>query len=170
MYRLRTSNYLQEYKILSKMMNYQFLDMNFKSITSHRGTWVILGLCIIIAIGVLIGILRNASQLDNDKIIGQYSGTITIPDEPLINMNITFDGRGECQGSIYIVSSILSFNDGFYECQGTSIQITIYFDDVSYSMVFIGELEGSVSLIRGEIRKYETSEIYTDGNFVLSKA
>ncbi len=169
MCRLRTSNYLHEYKILSKMMNYQLLDMTFKSITSHRGTWVILGLCIIIATGVLIGILKNTSKLNNDKLIGKYSGTITIPNESIIDINITFNGQGGCSGTVQNASLILSFDDGDYVCQGTAVQITIFFDDVTYWFVFIGELEGEVSLIRGQIRKYESSEIYSDGNFVLSK-
>jgi hypothetical protein len=143
--------------------------MQQRSFISRRGTLVIISLITIISLIILIGVIWNNRNFDNDQLNGTYEGSLTISEYSEFNIVITFDGMGNCEGTVQIDGDSRSFSNCTYNCIQNDIQITISFPNSSEQLLFIGTFEGSELLVRGTVRYYLSDVNFSEGSFVLTK-
>lgn len=133
-----------------------------------RGPLVLIVIGIIFVLVLIIGIITTNRNFDNDKIKGNWAGTLTIEEQPLYFVNLTLDGNGNFQGTILMIEETLTYN-GTYRCMGSDVQMS--FRAKTYVFTFIGVLEGEDTIIRGTVSMYdEKTEVNREGGFFFSKA
>ncbi len=66
-----------------------------------RGCIVIFLIFITIVSYMIISIIQNNRNFNNDQLIGTFKGTASYPGYRIFQLNITFDGRGRTNGTIY---------------------------------------------------------------------
>lgn len=140
------------------------------NIDSKRGIYVLLIIASIVIFVVIISIYKNDPNFDNDRINGQYSGTINIPNREEIQINITFDGMGRISGIMHFDNESYEFTNKEYICVGNQVQFSIYFieDNESIDFVFLGDLSETAQLITGTVQLSFDYEDNEEGNFYFS--
>lgn len=140
-----------------------------KSVYSKgRGPLVLIVIVIIIVLVLVIGIVNTNRNFDNDKIKGNWAGTLTVEQESIYFVNMTLDGNGRAQGTVLIENEFLGYN-GTYRCIDLDFQMS--FQVNTYTFTFIGQLEGEDTIIRGTFSLYdEESDTEQEGTFFISKA
>ncbi len=66
-----------------------------------RGCIVIFLIFFIIVSYMIISIIQNNRNFNNDQLVGTFKGTASYPGYRIFQLNITFDGRGRINGSIF---------------------------------------------------------------------
>jgi hypothetical protein len=139
-------------------------------ITENRGVVVVVGFITLIVSIMLIGMLMSGQNFDNDLLNGSYHGSINVPNQSTMVLNITFDGKSRCAGSISLEVDVYSFSDVEYIfIYGSSVQFSIYFLDAEKRFTFIGDVTEDNSIISGDIQYYEDFYTLYNGSFYASK-
>ena len=135
--------------------------------TNKRGTLIILSI-FIFALLIFIGIILNSNQnFNNNNLQGNYSGTLTIDNQEIITLNITFDGAGHLNASMDVEGEIITLQDE-YTCFGQDVTFSYDFNDKLLHL--FGTLSEDKAVINGELRMYYGTEgNYYNGTFFLSK-
>ena len=141
--------------------------MDIKKITTNRGLSVILLVMVVISSLVLINLLVTNQNFDNELLTSRtYAGSLMIEDQPVIIMEVYFDGFGLINASMNYSNDTLSY-EGEYNCIGEEVQFYVITEEY-YQFTFLGNLLVNNTIITGdvELRKSAT-EIY-NGTFYLS--
>ena len=139
-------------------------------ITENRGVVVVLGFITLIASIMLIGMLMSGQNFDNDRLNGSYQGSINVPNQSTMVLNITFDGKSSCAGSISLEDDTLIFSDVEYIfIYGSSVQFSIYSIETEKRFAFIGDVTEDNSIISGNMQYYKDFYTLLNGTFYCSK-
>jgi hypothetical protein len=142
--------------------------MDSKKITAKRGLSVILLILVIISSIVLISFLKANQNFDNERLASKrYAGSLAIESQPIITMDIYFDGFGNITGSIIYSNDTLSY-EGDYVCIGSNIQFSLITVEIPYQFVFIGNLLTEDSIITGDVQLRNSANDLYNGTFYLS--
>lgn len=141
--------------------------MSESIIPKKKGVLVLFTIITIVVFFILISVLVNNSQFENDRINGTYSGTITIPGQTGMQLNLTFDGEAYINGSLYIDGVNYDFDQMEYICLGSSVNFSIYVftEDLNWDFVFVSEISETASLLSGSVRYYTDIDTYSAGTF-----
>ena len=137
--------------------------------TENRGIVAVLGFITMIVSIMFIGMLISGQNFDNDRLNGSYLGNINVPSHSTMILNITFDGKSSCTGTISLDSDTFTFSDVEYMCQYSSVQFSIYFIEDEKRFTFIGEVTEDNSVIYGDMQYYSDFDTYYNGTFYTSK-
>ena len=117
---------------------------------------------------VLINVLITNRNFDNETLASRrYSGSMTIENQPLINMDVYFDGFGLINGTINYSNDTLSY-EGDYRCIGNDIQFYFMIEELDYLFAFVGDLLTENSIITGDVSFNKTVDENYEGTFYLS--
>jgi hypothetical protein len=140
---------------------------------SNRGKTVIMAIAVVIAAIILIafiGKLSDNQNYDNDKLNGQYTGSLSIEDFELCssgicNMTLTFDGKGYATCNLNFTVETLHLS-GEYICTGTDVAITM--QSQTAALVLLGILSALNTVISGE-SQLAISNVQYNGTFFISR-
>ena len=142
--------------------------MDSKKITNSRGIYVILLILIIISSIVLINLLIVNRNFDNETLASRrYSGSLTIENQPVITMEVYFDGFGLINGTMNYSNDTLSY-EGDYRCIDKDIQFSLMTEEIEYLFIFTGNLLTEDSIITGDVSFYKSANESYNGTFYLS--
>ena len=66
-----------------------------------RGCVVIFLIFFIIVGYIIISIIQNNRNFNNDQLVGNFTGTASYPGFQIFQLNITFNGQGRINGTLY---------------------------------------------------------------------
>ena len=139
-------------------------------ITENRGVVVALGFITLIVSVMLIGTLVSNQNFDNDRLNGSYMGNINVPNQSTMVLNITFDGKSYCAGTISLEDETAIFSDVEYIfIYGSSVQFSIYFIEMEKRFIFIGDVTEDNLIISGDMQYWADFDTYHNGTFYASK-
>ena len=138
---------------------------------SKRGFLVLVLFTSTILILVLASVLINNANFDNNRINDTYSGTISLTNEETVYLNITFDGQGHLNGSIFFDNETRNFDNMEYVCFQSQVEFSIYFfnETESIDFIFVGEISDSDLLISGDAQYNLNGTDIKHGTFHLSR-
>ena len=139
--------------------------MNIKKITTNRGLTVILLVLVIISSLVLINLLITNQNFDNERLISRtYAGSLMLEDQPVITMEVYFDGFGLINATTDYSNDTHTY-EGDYICLGEEVQFSFDTEEPAYLFTFIGTLQAEDSIITGNVRLYKSTNDTYDGTF-----
>ncbi len=142
--------------------------MDSKKITTNRGIYVILLILVIISSIILINVLRTNKNFDNERLTSKtFRGSLTIESQPLISLQVYFDGFGNINGSIGFSNDTFTYS-GDYICLGEEVQFSFTTSEPIYQFTFLGNLLSGDSVITGDVRFYKSSTDIFNGTFYIS--
>ncbi|MHA1673968.1 MAG: hypothetical protein ACTSYI_10100 [Promethearchaeota archaeon] len=138
---------------------------------SKRGFLFLVLFTSTILILVLSSIFINNANFDNSHINDTYSGTISLNSEETVHLNITFDGQGHLNGSIFFDNDTRNFDNMEYVCFQSRVEFSIYFfnETESIDFIFVGEISDSNLLISGDAQYCLNDTDIKYGTFHLSR-
>jgi len=107
-------------------------------------------------------------NFDNERLTSRrYFGSLTIENQPVISMEINFDGFGLINGTMNFSSDTLTF-EGDYICRGIDVQFSFMTEEITYQFAFLGNLQDDDKLLTGDVRFYKSANESYNGTFYLS--
>jgi hypothetical protein len=139
------------------------------SAATRRGIYVIGIIIIGVLLVVLIGMLGNTGNFNNQRVVGTYSGSVSIEDQDQIWVNITFDGEGAINGVFSFSDRNQTFSGMSYVCVEDQVQFSIYFyEPEELDFVFRGSISSDGNLIGGDVELIDNNQTSSTGSFSLS--
>ncbi|MCF2141676.1 MAG: hypothetical protein K9W44_16610 [Candidatus Lokiarchaeota archaeon] len=137
---------------------------------SRRGFYVLSAIVFIILFVILGSMIKNLNTFNNEKLNGDFAGTISIPNEPQYYLNITFNEEGKLNGTLQIGNDTRIFDNMEYFIIDTHVEFSIYFFDqtTSIDIVFIGDMNEQGTLLSGTVQISEGNNTPKEGSFHLA--
>ncbi|WP_457557738.1 hypothetical protein [Candidatus Harpocratesius sp.] len=137
---------------------------------SRRGFYVLSAIVFIILFVILGSMIKNLNTFNNEKLNGDFAGTISIPNESQYSLKITFNGEGKLNGTLQIGNDTRIFNNMEYFAIDTHVEFSIYFfnQTSSIDIVFIGDMNEQATLLSGKIQISEGNSTPKEGTFYLA--
>ncbi|QEE15719.1 hypothetical protein DSAG12_01546 [Promethearchaeum syntrophicum] len=141
--------------------------MDSKKITTNRGITLILLILVIITSIVFINFLIANNNFDNERLTSRrFSGSLTIENQPVISMEIYFDGFGLINGTMNFSNDTLTY-EGDYICRREDVQFSFMAEEIGYFFAFMGTLHTDDTILTGDVRFYKSANENYTGTFNL---
>jgi len=138
--------------------------MDSKKITTNRGLSVILLILVIISSIVLINLLITNQNFDNERLTSRtYRGSLMIEDQPVITLEVYFDGYGSLNATSDYSNDTLIY-EGDYVCRIIDVQFSFMTEEF-HQFAFLGNLQEEDLIIAGDVRLYKSANDTYDGTF-----
>ncbi|MHA1585608.1 MAG: hypothetical protein ACTSVU_01050 [Promethearchaeota archaeon] len=139
----------------------------FSRIFQSRGVLAILGVVAILLFAILIGRIIGMNPSDNQRVIGQYNGTLSGFDDA-ITLQLDFDGKEYFSGNVTIGNDTYSFSDANYVCMNDQISFSFEIPDLYY-FYLNGSINEDNTLLQGDAQYTNNAQNSYEGSFYITK-
>ncbi|MHA1473580.1 MAG: hypothetical protein ACTSPA_04365 [Promethearchaeota archaeon] len=140
--------------------------MDSKKITTNRGLSLILLILVIISSIVLISSLIANQNFDNERLTSRtYAGSLIIEDQPVIAMEVYFDGFGLINATMDYSNDTLTY-EGIYICRNVDVQFSFMTEEF-HQFTFLGILQAEDAIITGVVQLRNSDNDLYNGTFYL---
>ncbi len=115
---------------------------------------------------MLVGLIRERGNANNDRLNGDYSGTLYPNGYPAYVINATFDGKGNCEGAVNVEGKVLSFSTS-YIVAGYEFKMSFDLND-TLSVQMIGNVIEEGDEVQGDLQLWDIDD-YVNGTYSLLK-
>ena len=135
-----------------------------ESIRNSRIVQVFLIVAIIISSIMLVQLIRNRNNFDNHLLNGKYNGSLLVENESVYVLNVTFDGKGNANGTLNFEGELLEFSSE-YIVSITDFSMAFTLNE-TLSFYLIGQVIDEGLEVSGDLQMYEFSNTY-NGTYTL---